>query len=157
MPIVFVGPSLPQSQARKILKADYRPPIRRGDLETIPANSVVAIIDGVFDQALSVSPSEIRAALDRNIRILGASSMGALRAVEVPGVEGVGRIYEMYSSGVIEGDDEVALIFDPETMRPLCVPMVNVRHAVDRLAKPGTISRQGRVCNCQRNAKSPLL
>lgn len=142
LPIVFVGPSLPHEQARDILKADYRPPIRRGDLREIPSGSVVAIIDGVFDQNLAVSTTEIRAALDRNVRVFGASSMGALRAVEVPGVNGVGLIYEMYRSGVIDGDDEVAIIFNPQTMRPLCEPLVNIRYAVERLATPGTISRE---------------
>jgi ribosomal protein S12 methylthiotransferase accessory factor len=140
--IVFVGPSIPHNSARDILKADYRPPIRRGDLEDVPPGSVIAIIDGVFDQNLSVSPSEIRSALERDVRIYGASSMGALRAVEVPGVNGVGRIYEMFRSGAIDGDDEVAIVFDPQTMRPLCEPLVNVRHAVERLAGPGTISRE---------------
>jgi ribosomal protein S12 methylthiotransferase accessory factor len=142
LPVVFLGPSLGHQEARKILEADYRRPIRRGDLGSVPANSIVAIIDGVFDQDLSVSPAEIRAALSRNIRIFGASSMGALRAVEVPGITGVGRVYEMYRTGAIDGDDEVALVFDPESMRPLCEPLVNIRHAVDRLARPGTISRQ---------------
>ena len=40
---------------------------------------------------------------------------------------GVGRIYEMYSGGEIEGDDEVALIFNPETGDPLSEPLVNIR------------------------------
>ena len=44
---------------------------------------MVGIIDGVFDQALSVSVFEIRAALKRGVIIWGAASMGALRAVEV--------------------------------------------------------------------------
>jgi ribosomal protein S12 methylthiotransferase accessory factor len=133
---------LPRVQALQVLEADIRPPIRRGDLDTIPAGSTVAIIDGIFDQDLSVSPTEIRAAIRRGVRVYGASSMGALRAVEVPGVHGVGRIYDLYRSGAIECDDEVALAFDPETLRPLSEPLVNVRHAVERLAKPGTISRR---------------
>jgi ribosomal protein S12 methylthiotransferase accessory factor len=141
LPIVFVGPSLSLGEARDILDADYRPPIRRGDLEKIPSGSVVAIIDGVFDQDLSVSISEIRSAIDRDVRVFGASSIGALRAAEVPGVHGVGRIYEMFRDGIIDGDDEVALVFDPQTMRPLCEPLVNIRHAVERIATPGTISR----------------
>lgn len=142
LPIVFVGPSLPVEHARDLLAADYRPPIRRGDLEEAPPGSVVAIIDGVFDQNLAVSTTEIRAALGRGVHVFGASSMGALRAVEVPGMRGVGRVYEMYRSGVIDGDDEVAIIFDPQTMRPLCEPLVNIRYAVERLATPGTISRE---------------
>jgi ribosomal protein S12 methylthiotransferase accessory factor len=142
LPVVFVGPSLPHDRAREVLAADYRLPIRRGDLDTIAPGAVVAIIDGVFDQHLAVSPSEIRAALARGIRVFGASSMGALRAVEVPEVVGIGRVYEMYRDGIIDSDDEVAITFDLETLRPLCEPLVNVRYAVERLSTPGTISRE---------------
>jgi ribosomal protein S12 methylthiotransferase accessory factor len=141
-PIVFLGPSLAHDLAREILDADYRFPIRRGDINDIAAGSVVAIIDGVFDEQLAVTPTELRNALARGVRIFGASSMGALRAVEVPGVVGVGRIYEMYRDGKIDSDDEVAITFDPESLRPLCEPLVNVRYAVDRLAVPGTLSRE---------------
>lgn len=142
LPIVFVGPSLPLTEAQRYLNADYRRPIRRGDLATVPPNAVVAIIDGVFDQNLAVSPREVRTALGRGVRIFGSSSMGALRAAEVPGVIGVGRIYEMFAKGTLQDDDEVAITFDPETHRPLCEPMVNIRHAVERLVTPGTISRE---------------
>jgi ribosomal protein S12 methylthiotransferase accessory factor len=142
LPIVFVGPSLPLTEARRFLDADYRRPIRRGDLAKVPPNAVVAIIDGVFDQDLAVSPRELKSALGRGVRIFGSSSMGALRAAEVPGVVGVGRIYEMFAKGTLQDDDEVAITFDPESHRPLCEPMVNIRHAVERLVTPGTISRE---------------
>ena len=140
-PIVFLGPSLSWEAARSILDADYRPPVRRGDLQAIEAGQVVGIIDGVFDQQLAVTPTEIREALERGALIFGASSMGALRAVEVPGVVGVGRVFEMYRDGSIDCDDEVAVIFDPETLVALCEPLVNIRHSLDRLSSSGTLSR----------------
>jgi len=140
LPIVFLGPSLSHKEARRFLEADYRPPIRRGDLERAPAHAVVGIVDGMFDHGQTITPAEIRSALSRGVRIFGSSSMGALRAVEVPGIEGVGRIFEMLKSGDVEDDDEVTIAFDPDTLAPLCEPMVNIRHSVDRLARPGTIS-----------------
>ncbi|HEX2730261.1 MAG TPA: TfuA-like protein, partial [Polyangiaceae bacterium] len=142
LPIVFVGPSLPVEEARRFLEADYRRPIRRGDLTEIEPERVVGIIDGVFDQDLAVSPREVKSAIGRGVRVFGSSSMGALRAAEVPGVVGVGRVFEMFRSGALEDDDEVAITFDPDTHRPLCEPMVNVRYAVERLVTPGTISRE---------------
>lgn len=142
LPVVFLGPSLSANDARKFLEADYRPPIRRGDLAGIPAHRLVGIIDGVFDQSLAVSPREVRTALHRGVYILGSSSMGALRATEVPGMVGMGRIFEMFRSGLLEDDDEVAITFDPESQRALSEPMVNVRYAVQRLVGPGTISRE---------------
>jgi ribosomal protein S12 methylthiotransferase accessory factor len=141
-PIVFLGPSLPVAEARGFLAADYRPPIRRGDLESLSEGQVVGIIDGVFDQNLSVSPTEIRNAIARGVRVAGSSSMGALRAAEVREMEGFGRIHRMYREGAIEDDDEVALVFDPDTGRPLSEPMVNIRYAVERLARPGTIEAE---------------
>ncbi|MUL66709.1 hypothetical protein BOO86_19710 [Mycobacterium sp. CBMA 234] len=129
------------AEARRLLSADYRPPVRRGDLSGIESGRLVAIIDGVFEQDLAVSPREIIDALRRGVIVYGGASMGALRASEVPGVFGVGRIYSWYRSGLITRDDEVALTFDAETYRPLTVPTVNVRYAIDRLSGPGTIDR----------------
>jgi ribosomal protein S12 methylthiotransferase accessory factor len=140
-PVVFLGPSMSATDARRLLSADYRPPVRRGDLSTIESGRVVAIIDGVFDQDLAVSPGEILEALQRGVTIFGGASMGALRAAEIPGVFGVGRIYSWYRTGLITRDDEVALVFEDETYRPLTVPTVNIRHAIDRLSAPGTIDR----------------
>jgi ribosomal protein S12 methylthiotransferase accessory factor len=142
-PIVFLGPSLPWELARRCLPdADYRPPVRRGDLDGIAPGTVVGVIDGVFDQSLAISPGEIREAIGRGVAVYGAASMGALRAAEVRQVIGVGRVFEMYASGEIDRDDEVAVLFDPQTLRPLTDPLVNLRHAVARLVKSATLSRE---------------
>lgn len=141
-PIVFVGPSIPIDIAKRTLPhADYRPPIRRGDLDEVSGGSIVGIIDGVFAQTLAISPGEIRDAIQRGVVVYGAASMGALRAAEIPNVVGVGRIYDMYRNGALERDDEVALLFDDDGFRPLTEPLVNVRHAVDRLVRCATLSR----------------
>lgn len=121
-------------------EADYRPPIRRGDLDAVASGTLVGIIDGVFADVLAISPGEIRAALSRGVVVLGAASMGALRATEIPAVVGIGRIHEMYRDGVIERDDEVAVLFEEETYRALTVPLVNVRYAVGRLVRTGTLA-----------------
>ena len=47
-PVVFLGPSTPLEAARAILDADYRRPVRRGDLERLPPGQIVGIIDGEF-------------------------------------------------------------------------------------------------------------
>ena len=137
--VVFLGPSLNPNHARRLLDADYRAPARRGDLEVLAPGTVVGLIDGVFEQELAVSPREVRDALARGVVVFGGSSMGALRAAEVAGVRGVGRVYEWYRDGLVSRDDEVALLFHPEMMLPLTVPTVNVRYAVQRLRSAGTI------------------
>ena len=140
--IVFVGPSIPLALAKRTLPdADYRPPIKRGDLDDVPFGTIVGIIDGVFAQTLAISPGEVRHACERGVVIYGAASMGALRAAEVSTVIGVGRVFEMYSTGTIERDDEVAILFDPDTHRPLTEPLVNVRYAVERLVRSATLAR----------------
>ena len=134
-PIVFLGPSLPLEEAKRYLRAEYRAPCRRGDMETCRAGEVVGIIDGVFDQQLSVSPREIFEAIDRGVTIYGSSSMGALRALEVPGMRGIGNVFEMYRRGDIDSDDEVALLFDPVRLVPVTVPLVNVRYSLKALGR----------------------
>jgi ribosomal protein S12 methylthiotransferase accessory factor len=140
--IVFVGPSIPLEIAKQALRnADYRPPIKRGDLETVESGKIVGIIDGVFSQTLAISPGEIRDAIGRGVVVYGAASMGALRAAEIPKMHGIGRIFEMYRSGAIDRDDEVALLFDPYTFKPLTVPLINLRYGVERLVRSATLSK----------------
>src|SRR5262245_32336956 len=139
--IVYLGPSLPKSEAAELLAADFRPPVRRGDLMECSPRSVVVIIDGEFGQSLSVSPKEILELLDRGTCVIGASSMGALRAAELEscGMVGCGWVFESYRSGRIVRDDEVALTFSPFDLQALTVPLVNVRCWLERLQAIGLV------------------
>ncbi len=138
--IVFLGPSISVDFARRVLPAgEFRPPIRRGDLQDVEPGSIVGIVDGLFAQTLAISPGEIREAIGGGVIVYGAASMGALRAAEVGAVVGVGRVFEMYRSGTIERDDEVAILVDADSNAALTEPLVNVRFAVDRLVRTGTL------------------
>jgi len=103
---------------------------------------IIGLIDGVFFQECAVAHREILYALERGVKVIGASSMGALRASELDryGMEGVGTIYEQYKSGVLISDDEVALLFDPEALNPLSEPLVNIRYNLDVAEKQGILS-----------------
>ncbi|MEM2943833.1 MAG: TfuA-related McrA-glycine thioamidation protein [Methanomassiliicoccales archaeon] len=142
--VIYVGPSLPHELARKILSADYRPPIKRGDLVHLydEEDIVVGIIDGVFFSESAVGHREILELINRGIKVIGGGSMGALRASELCdfGMMGVGEIFRLYRSGVIEGDDEVALAFDPLTFCPLSEPLINIRHNLENAVAHGIIS-----------------
>lgn len=139
-PIVFVGPTIPLALASTILPdAVFRPPLQRGGLDDIPGGTVVGIIDGLLAETMAISPGEIREAIARGVIVFGAASMGALRAAEIPQVIGIGRVFEMYRSGLIERDDEVVVMVNPDTFEPWTVPMVNVRYAVERLVRSGTL------------------
>ncbi len=140
-PIVYLGPSLPVATAAAVLAADFRPPVKRGDLPRRYDGTIV-IIDGEFHQSLSVSPKEILRLLDAGTRVVGAASLGALRAVELAryGMEGFGWVFGAYSSGMLEADDEVAVSYSAEDMACLTVPLVNVRRWLDELAAQGHIN-----------------
>ena len=90
----------------------------------------------------AVGHREILALLQNGIKVVGGSSMGALRAAELSdfGMVGVGEVYKMYSSGQIDGDDEVALAFNPETLEPMSEALVNLRFNVSRAVDRNVIS-----------------
>jgi len=134
--VVFLGPSLDHASAQPLVNARFLPPVARGDIDRLLTTEVpdaIGIVDGQFFQSLSISPKEVLRALDAGSRVFGASSMGALRAVELApyGMVGVGEIYRLYASGTVDADDEVAMVYDTETLRPLSVPLVNMRLALD--------------------------
>lgn len=129
--IVFLGPSLPREEARRLLDADFRPPARQGDVfHAITARpDAIVLIDGVFESAPSVWHHELLAAHASGIQLLGASSMGALRAAELPGVvTPVGEIARRFVSGAWNDDAHVALLHADaaQGFKPLTVPWVNV-------------------------------
>jgi hypothetical protein len=128
--IVFIGPSLNPEEALKILKADYRPPVGRDDVTKALQDKpdVIAIIDGVFHQKPAVSHKEILRALKEGVTVIGGASMGALRASELDdfGMIGVGRVYSYYKNGLIEADDDVAVVFNPQTLEQLSEAIVTM-------------------------------
>lgn len=144
--IVFLGPSLERDAAEAILPAaDYRPPAKRGDILRAVEDgaAIIGLIDGVFHQESAVAHREILAAIKRGVKVIGSSSMGALRAAEMDtlGMTGIGEIYRMYRSGELVSDDEVALVFDPETGLSLSEPLINIRFSLHAAEREGIISR----------------
>ncbi len=135
--VVFLGPSLSHKRARDILDADFVPPVQAGDVHRLLATDVrrIVVIDGLFHGARSVWHRELIDALDEGIEVIGASSMGALRAAELceDGMRGVGTVFEWYRSGAIDGDDEVALLHADGELgyRAMSEPLVNVRATLD--------------------------
>jgi len=142
--IVFLGPSLERAAAEKILAAEYREPAKRGDilLAVSCGATIICLIDGVFHQDCAVAHREILHATKKGIRVVGASSMGALRAAEMDtlGMIGIGEIYQKYKSGELESDDEVALVFDPESGLSLSEPLINIRYTLKKAQECGIIT-----------------
>ncbi len=144
--IVYTGTSISHGDAKKILEADYRPPVKRDDIKRLIKSQpdIIGIIDGVFFDSAAVAHREIIEALRNSITVVGGASMGALRASELDsyGMIGVGRIYGMYRSGVLESDDEVAVTFNAENMEPLSIPLVNVRMTVEIAQSAGFLTQE---------------
>jgi TfuA protein len=153
---VYAGSSLYEEDVARLLskaaEADvslvFKPPIIRGDLLAIQAaegwNWRALILDGRFGQDLAVSVTEVREYLSMGLYLAGASSMGALRAVEcrILGMVRHGWVAEQYLSGHIDSDAEVALLMDPVTSMALTIPLVNIRWLLQELEREGTLNPQ---------------
>ncbi|WP_235283428.1 MULTISPECIES: TfuA-related McrA-glycine thioamidation protein [unclassified Methanosarcina] len=144
--VIFTGNSIRHEDAKKILRANYQPPVRRFQLEKFVQQGykVMGIIDGIFFDRAAVGHREIISALNAGIKVVGGASMGALRASELDthGMIGVGKVYEWYRDGVIESDDEVAVSTNPDTFEPISVPLVNIRETLKAALATGLISEK---------------
>ena len=143
--VVFLGPSLPVAEAKKLLRADFRPPARQGDVFRALAShpDAIVLIDGVFESAPSVWHHELLAAHASGVTLLGASSMGALRAAELPGViRPVGEIARRFVSGEWNDDAAVALLHadTSQLYRALTVPWVNVWATAEAARRSGVLT-----------------
>jgi hypothetical protein len=143
---VYVGPTLDPAATRTHLPgAQLMAPIRRGDLyrDRLLGFTVFVILDGVFFQQLAVSPREIVDVLQDGGVVVGASSMGAIRAAECwpAGMHGVGTIYCLYRRGCLSSEDDVAVAFSAAPpYAAATVPLVNVRHTVGRARRCGLVT-----------------
>lgn len=146
--VVFLGPSLSRQQAREIYPdALYLPPARMGDLLSAVHRyrpHAIALIDGSFYQSMATYHKEIIEAMHEGIWVIGASSMGALRAAECAafGMIGIGEVYQAYATGVYEDDDEVALSHVDEEFdfRPVTDALVDIRASLHEALESGVIT-----------------
>jgi hypothetical protein len=135
--IIFAGPTLPPAVRPVSGPAiEWRPPVRQGDVyrAALSGPSVIGIVDGYFEVVPTVWHKEILWAMTQGIHVFGAASTGALRAAELDafGMRGIGRIYEAFRDGVLEDDDEVALLHGPEEVGypALTEAMINIRATI---------------------------
>jgi len=143
--VVFAGPTISAAEIAAIIDAACLPPAAQGDVYRVSLErpSAIGIIDGYFEQQPAVWHKEILWALNEGIHVFGSASMGALRAVELApfGMVGVGAIFEAYRDGVLEDDDEVALVHGPKETgyRAGSDPMVNIRATLVKARDSGVL------------------
>lgn len=144
--IIFAGPSLAEARPCELSTATFAPPIKRGDLTSVDDYDVIVIVDGQFGQTESVSPKEILSVIERGKTVIGAASMGALRASELDrfGMIGVGWVYDYFRRQAVRRDADVALAYSSFDFKPMTVPMVDVEYWMERTLAAGMVTRQQR-------------
>ena len=140
---VFAGPSLPGWEAAPPFRR-FPPAAACDMLRLIDGDAcTVVLIDGLFDAHRAVWHKEVLQVMAAGFRVIGAASMGALRAAELApfGMIGAGVIARAYRNGHITGDEEVAVIHAPEALgsRPLSLAQVDARHVIARAARAGIL------------------
>jgi hypothetical protein len=137
--VVFAGPSITRDEVGRVIpSARVHPPAAMGDVYRAAQQRprAIVLIDGFFDRVPAPWHKELLWALDQGVHVFGAASMGALRAAELGsfGMVGVGRVHELFASGQLEDDDEVAVAhLGPEDgFVAVSDAMVSIRETVDR-------------------------
>jgi hypothetical protein len=144
---VYVGPTLAAAEVAAVVPdARLHAPVQHGDLlrARLREGDRVLLIDGYYHQAGAVRHKEILDLLDSGVIVAGAASMGAMRAAELSdlGMIGVGEIFEMYRTGVIAGDDEVAVVHgEPPDYRRFSEALVNIRYALRQAVAYGVVGQ----------------
>ncbi len=157
--VVFSGPTLPAAEIMAVLPCTVLPPAAQGDVWRAVQRhrpDAIGLIDGTFRNMRAVWHREILWALSQGVHVLGAASMGALRAAELDryGMRGIGRIYAAYRDGAwpgypepFEDDDEVAVQHAPAELgyAPLSDAMVDLRETLRYADEAGVMDEAARM------------
>ena len=135
---LFVGPTLAPAGAPAAGGVVVRPPVAAGDIyaAVLDGASRLAIVDGFWGDRPTVRHKEILWAMRQGVPVLGAASMGALRAAELApfGMIGVGEIFRRYATGALTRDGDVAIAHAPAALGwlPLSIAVVDVEARLGR-------------------------
>lgn len=143
--ILFCGPTLAGLDVPAAVRR--LPPAGLGDmLAAAPKSpSTLILIDGLFGRQRSPWHKEILTVMAAGHRVVGAASMGALRACELQpyGMIGIGLVFRAYRRGVLIDDGDVAVAHAPAELgwRQLSVALVDILVALGQARRSGKISR----------------
>lgn len=144
--LVFLGPTLTLAEASVVTDAVLLPPAVQGSIVAAIQQfkpSAILIVDGGFQTEPSVRHKEILWAIGQGIPVMGAASMGALRAAELsPLMQGVGFIYRWYRRFAFAPDDAVAVLHGPPEIgyTPLTDALIDLRLTVRAARRKGLIA-----------------
>src|SRR5690606_35850578 len=149
--VIFTGPTLSPAEGQRLLpEATFLAPVERGDIYCAWRRGarLIGVIDGYFEHRLSMWHKEALWVLARGCALYGAASMGALRAAELAehGMVGVGEIFNQFANGVLENDDEVAIVHEPAELdyRPRSEALCNSRATLAEAQAAGAIDADER-------------
>lgn len=146
--LVFCGPTLPPGDRPDEAGLVFLPPALQGSfLHAVKRYDPQAIllIDGGFQSGPAVRHKEILWTIGRGIPVLGAASMGALRAAELaPYMQGFGLIYRWYRRFPLTPDDAVAVLHGPAEVNfaPVTDALVDLRRTIRRALRTGRIAAE---------------
>jgi hypothetical protein len=149
MKILFVGPTLHDlvENGRLTFAPDLHclPPAAQGDIaRAAKADAhVIGLVDGRYEDVAAPWHKEILFAIESGVAVLGAGSLGALRAAECApfGMIGVGDIFQRYQSGELVDDSDVAQCHAPAELGffPTTEALVNVEATIARAKSTGDL------------------
>lgn len=144
MKVLFAGPSVHGCRFEHPT-VSVRPPASHGDLQAavLQGATVIGLVDGLFESIAAVWHKEILFALSEGVTVLGAASLGALRAAECQtfGMIAVGEVARRYARGELDDDAAVAQIHGPAELGfvPLTEALVDCEAAVTALGRSGVL------------------
>lgn len=140
MKVLFVGPTLHDliEDGRLSFAPEIQclPPAAQGDLARAVRDgaTVIGLVDGRYEDVAAPWHKEILYAIEQGVAVLGAASLGALRAAECApfGMIGVGAIFERYLQGDLVDDADVAQCHAPDELgnAPMTEALVNVEATI---------------------------
>lgn len=149
MKVLFSGPTLSGLVRDGRLSGHpdivCRGPAAQGDVAraVLEGATVIGLVDGRYEDVAAPWHKEILFALASGVTMLGAGSLGALRAAECAayGMIGLGEIHSRYMRGELYDDADVAQSHGPEEVDhlPLTEALVNVEATLKRLVEIGEI------------------
>jgi hypothetical protein len=148
--LVFIGPTVSHAETLEVVEAICLPPAVQGSIISAVQQfdpSAILIVDGGFQSQPAIRHKEILWAIAKGVPVIGAASMGALRAAELfPYMQGVGLIYRWYRRFAFAPDDAVAVLHGPLEVNfaPLTHALIDLRMTVRRACRQHMISPEHR-------------
>lgn len=150
MKVLFAGPSIYGCKP-DLSSIELRPPAAQGDVTkaVLEGTSAIGLVDGQFETIAAVWHKEILFALSKGVHVLGAASMGALRAAECHqfGMMPIGEIAARYISGELDDDAAVAQVHAPAELgfAPLTETLVDADATIKHLGDTEEITEEEEV------------